>query len=279
MWLFTAMIWGTFKITGTRNTLPKTILQEENAWTFGQIIPVLLLAMPLFSMVIQLIPNGATVTSTTGHESNLLADVPRRPPYPFSTRHSELPSIITGNYTCKTYWLWPNIACLFLATACFILDAFCMSFNIIGGMGPYISLVEIWFTEFGLVWHIILILPCAFANIISIGLALDSWLGNSTKLEVRTKLSLYQILVMGLAASYVVVWFFFIRVSGLRDVLFPAMLGNMGTYDRTAYILPTIVTCLVVDLALYVLYLLTVVPLQLLGRKGSLTKATLPQFS
>lgn len=272
------MIWGTFKITGTRNSLAKEILEEENAWTFGQIIPVLLLVMPLFSMVSQLIPNGATTTSTTGQEVSLLTNVPRRPPYPFSTQHSELPSSITGNYTYKTYWLWPSIVCLFLAILCFVVDAFCLSFNIFGGLGPSISLVEVWFTSFGLLWYILFFLPCAFANVISLGLALDVWLGNPTKLKVRTKLSLYRMLIMGLAMSYVVIWFFLVQAGLLRDV-FSQLFIYIGLDLQSTYIVTAIVICLILDLALYISYLLTVVPLQLLGRKGCLPKASLPQFS
>lgn len=279
MWLFIAMIWGTFKITGTRNTLPKEILQEENAWTFGQIIPVLLLAMPLFSMVSQLIPNGATTTSTTGHEVSLLTDVPRRPPYPFSTQHSELPGIITGNYTYKTYWLWPSLVCLFLAILFFVVDAFCLSFNIIYGMGPILSLVQVWFTSFGLLWYIILFLPCAFANVISLGLALDNWLGNPTKLKVRTKLSLFRMLVMGLAVSYAFIWYFLVQGGLLRNPMLSQLLIHISLDSESIYILPNIIICLILDLALYIFYLLTVVPLQLLGRKGCLSKASLPQFS
>lgn len=273
------MIWGTFKITGTRNTLPKEILEEENAWTFGQIVPVLLLAMPLFSMVSQLIPNEATTISTTGHEVSFSTDVPRRPPYPFSTQHSELSSIITGNYTYETYWLRPCIVCLLLAILCFIVDAFCLSFNIFYGMGPSISLVEVWFTSFGLLWYITLFLPCAFANLISLGLALDSWLGTPTKLKVRTKLSLYRMLVMGLAASYAVIWFFSVQAGLLRNLVFSQLSVYMDLDPHSHYILPIIVICLILDLALHVFYMLIVVPLQLLGRKGCLPKASLPRFS
>lgn len=268
------MIWGTFKITGTRNTLPKEILEDENAWTFGQIIPVLLLAMPVFSMVSQLIPNTATTTSTTRDEVSLLTDAPRTPPYPFSTQHSEFSSIITGNYTYKTHWLGPSIVCLFLGILGFVVVAFCMSFNIIYGMGPSISLVETWFTKVGVLWYIIFFLPCAFAHIISLGLALDSWLGSPTKLKVRTKVSLYRMLVMGPAVSYGIIWYFLLVEGGrLWWLVFSQLSVYMDADSQSFYILLVIVICLILDLALYVFYLLTVVPLKLLRRKGCRPKA------
>ncbi|ORY63335.1 uncharacterized protein BCR38DRAFT_524914 [Pseudomassariella vexata] len=51
-WLVIAMLWGTIKLVKARNVLfyeVPDIFHEENEWTFGQIIPVLLLVDPLIS--------------------------------------------------------------------------------------------------------------------------------------------------------------------------------------------------------------------------------------
>ena len=50
LWICGAVpFWGSFQILEPRRTLPSQTLGTENSWTFGQILPVLLLAMPLLS--------------------------------------------------------------------------------------------------------------------------------------------------------------------------------------------------------------------------------------
>ncbi|KAK7926715.1 hypothetical protein PG985_003713 [Apiospora marii] len=49
-WLFCVVIWGTFNLDSTRRSIMKPIVEDENQWTFGQILPVLLLVGPLLSI-------------------------------------------------------------------------------------------------------------------------------------------------------------------------------------------------------------------------------------
>lgn len=50
-WLMCILAWGTVKLLSSRNTLDTEILEEETQWTYGQILPVLLLVMPVLGVV------------------------------------------------------------------------------------------------------------------------------------------------------------------------------------------------------------------------------------
>ncbi|KAH6637168.1 hypothetical protein F5144DRAFT_208057 [Chaetomium tenue] len=49
-WLMCILAWGTVKLLSSRNTLDTQILEEETQWTYGQILPVLLLVMPVLGV-------------------------------------------------------------------------------------------------------------------------------------------------------------------------------------------------------------------------------------
>lgn len=46
-----SLTWGTIQLIWARSTVPESIQRQENAWGFGQVLPVLLLAMPLVGIV------------------------------------------------------------------------------------------------------------------------------------------------------------------------------------------------------------------------------------
>lgn len=53
LWLMFVLVWGTIKVAGARNFMIKdyqSVVEEKNQWTFGQVMSVLLLASPVFSM-------------------------------------------------------------------------------------------------------------------------------------------------------------------------------------------------------------------------------------
>ncbi|KAH6842174.1 hypothetical protein B0I37DRAFT_356289 [Chaetomium sp. MPI-CAGE-AT-0009] len=50
-WLICILAWGTVKLLSSRNTLDARVLEEESQWTYGQILPVLLLVMPVLGFV------------------------------------------------------------------------------------------------------------------------------------------------------------------------------------------------------------------------------------
>ena len=54
-WLTVALVWGTIAVLGDRNKAfsydQNGPLSEQNAWSFGQIVPVVLLLLPFLALV------------------------------------------------------------------------------------------------------------------------------------------------------------------------------------------------------------------------------------
>ncbi|KAI1378600.1 hypothetical protein F4677DRAFT_372546 [Hypoxylon crocopeplum] len=123
-WLVAAMVWGTMRIFSTRNhawmTLQSgtgllassnqtdrvTILDEENQWTTGQILPVLLLVAPLFTTA-SLFASQATKdshlrlqedTQNSERSSNFTSESNENTHYPFNMTNSTLAKALTPKY-------------------------------------------------------------------------------------------------------------------------------------------------------------------------------------
>lgn len=97
IWILFAIVWGGFKIIGATAQLPRDIFEQENQWTFGLIVPVLLLAVPIFGTIIHLASNWTASDPSDGHDHdtpNAVESGPRKP-YPFTTQSSELPEPLT----------------------------------------------------------------------------------------------------------------------------------------------------------------------------------------
>lgn len=171
-------MWGGFKIIGATAQLPQDIFEQENQWTFGQIVPVLLLAVPIFGTIIHLASSSTVSDPSDGQDNETPEAVASgaHKPYPFTTQSSELPESLTDAYSSRALWLWPSLVGFFLSTAYFAFEVFSNNFGITRGMRPYGSLVEVWFTHLGLLWYIIFGLPFMLSNTVAIGLALDAWL-------------------------------------------------------------------------------------------------------
>ena len=51
-WLAVALVWGTIAVLRDRNGPDaEGALSEQNAWSFGQIVPVVLLLLPFLALV------------------------------------------------------------------------------------------------------------------------------------------------------------------------------------------------------------------------------------
>lgn len=54
-WLTVALVWGTLAVLSDRSDLPpdsmRKVLLEQNDWSFGQIVPVVLLLLPFLALV------------------------------------------------------------------------------------------------------------------------------------------------------------------------------------------------------------------------------------
>jgi hypothetical protein len=63
-----AIAWGTLNIRGAAAQLPQDIFEQENEWAFGQIVPVLLLAVPIFATIVNFASSGAIPDNWDEHD-------------------------------------------------------------------------------------------------------------------------------------------------------------------------------------------------------------------
>ncbi|KAL2283721.1 hypothetical protein FJTKL_09763 [Diaporthe vaccinii] len=181
IWLLVAILWGTLKTRVATAQLPQDMFEQENDWTFGQIVPVLLLAVPIFATIIHLTFNWSNPDySDRPHHCMPSFEICRS--YPFATHSSELPEDLTATYTSRTRWLWPSLVGLFVSTTYFTHEAFSQNFDFDQGLKADGSLVDVWITRYGLLWYMILGLPRTLSNTVAIGLALDAWFESRSKL-------------------------------------------------------------------------------------------------
>lgn len=260
-----AMLWGSLKILGATAQLPRDIFEQENDWTFGQLVPVLLLAVPIFGTIVHLASSGTASgpSDEADHDTPVVGASAARKPYPFATQSSELPETLTGAYTSCARWLWPSVVGLFLSTAYFMYEAMSHSFGLANGMNPYGSLVEAWFTQFGLFWYMVLGLPCMFSNLVAIGLTLDAWFERPGKLVTRAKIFLYLFLVGLLTLAYVGLWLWLV-FFGFESYIFEDLHISDKAADR---IFLHIITCIFMDLMYYVFYLFVAFSVQIWTRR------------
>lgn len=247
---------------GATAQLPQDIFEQENDWTFGQIVPVLLLAVPIFATIIHLASNDSNPDSVDRHHHGISSTDTCRP-YPFATQGSELPKTLTATYTCHAHWLWPSLVGLLVSTAYFTYEAFSHNFDFAKGLKADGSLVDVWFTRFGLLWYMILGLPGILSNTVAIGLALDAWFESPRKLFTGLKIAIYQLLVVSLASAYAVAWFFLVYL-GYQSYLFEGLSMSDNVADK---IFLHILTCILMGLLYYSFYLVVALSVRVPIRK------------
>lgn len=270
VWVLVAIPWGALKIRGATAQLPRDIFEQENDWTFGQIVPVLLLVVPIFGTIIHLASNGTGSDPSGGHDHETPGAGAHgahgaRKPYPFATQNSELHEILTDDYSSRARWLWPSLGGLFLSAAYFTYEAFSHNFGFAKGPEAYGSLVEVWFTRMGLLWYIIFGLPCILSNTVAIGLALDAWFESPSKLATRAKIAAYQVLAILMATAYAVAWLFLVYF-GFQSYLFKGLYVSDKFVDKIGL---HVLTCMIMALLYYGFYLLVAFSVRLSVWKGT----------
>jgi hypothetical protein len=48
-WLVVAVIWGILRLIAIRTSVPNDVLLEEESWTMGQVMPIVLIGLPLMA--------------------------------------------------------------------------------------------------------------------------------------------------------------------------------------------------------------------------------------
>jgi hypothetical protein len=195
------LAWGTVKLLLSRNTLDLEVLEKETQWTYGQILPVLLLVMPVLGVmgtfsvetkrkvpataVLPSLPATAA-ESDTDTASTQPVDPLRRLLFRESlnmTDHHDsavegAPDWLVRNYY-DTWWI---VYCILFE--CASISAWCIFvFLIVFGFGqtlyarndmPQFNLAQFWVGGGGV--YSLVTVPLACFYTLQLGLGLDKWL-------------------------------------------------------------------------------------------------------
>ncbi|KAF4817583.1 hypothetical protein CGCSCA5_v005872 [Colletotrichum siamense] len=220
-WLCVILVWGTIKVLGTRNELlglivtavdedQLTLAEAENQWTFGQILPVILLFGPVFTIFGTFVhhitkpdsadfryevysdngPNEAAMSGTTVAPSLVTSfeqgsmKIPSKNAGPKETiadSHAESCDIVEGfgqaiphleDYRCAS-WLPVCAAFPFLGLLAAVMMAFAASFVFNNYFQPGLTLYDLWISDLNFVCNLFISYPCACATTIRLGLWME----------------------------------------------------------------------------------------------------------
>jgi hypothetical protein len=184
-WLLVLVAWGATKLLVTRASLaPRSTIGRQDSWTFGQILPILLLAAPIWSLI------GAFVFDDRSEGSQYLG--PAR-----ENSLGTAPSAQTSTHELVTYFTAPsrvdsrgigdnNTAADFTTIryiSCYWIGP-CLIFPYLVIIGMTIlqflslalesdAVIEVWVTEYGIIYVFLLIYPFALQFTILLGLVYE----------------------------------------------------------------------------------------------------------
>lgn len=204
------LIWGTVKLLSSRNTLDARVLEEEAQWTYGQILPVLLLIMPVLGVVgtvsVDTKPKLAKGNTSSSQTAHLLERLPSRDNLGVTDGHdadssqtvhllqmqlsrdsldmtdghdptAEVPPdwLVRNHY--DSFWVNYCIVSECASILAYGIIMFSVIFNFGDGMGlaAMFNLLEFWVTEFAGVYSLVTV-PLACFYTFLVGLGLDKWL-------------------------------------------------------------------------------------------------------
>ncbi|KAI0602484.1 hypothetical protein F4775DRAFT_537449 [Biscogniauxia sp. FL1348] len=210
-WLIVSLVWGTLRITAYRHAgqalLNNNSLDEEGQWTFGQILAVLLLIAPLFTVIgifssaderrishafssMEFIsfediqrerPIPIMDASSPASSERGISDLSQESPiqaynlYPLKTHRNDLINDLIRRYHNGTPWLTPFAIAATLTIIGFSITALILFFEFFYFTGPP---METWFEgSFGY-WNVLFGFTASCTIAIAIGLALDEWIGS-----------------------------------------------------------------------------------------------------
>ncbi|KAK2604324.1 hypothetical protein N8I77_007266 [Diaporthe amygdali] len=210
-WLFVILLWGTVKLLGARNMRSDDIATAENQWTFGQILPVLLLFGPIFSttgifvfrftdksvpiiyhsgrtdqMASEIIPlRNQDHLSGQATESRIISDSlqdvepsQHNSPSASVTPASPTTSSRGGQFAyledySDASWLPICVASPFLLIVLATIFLFGTIYNFGVSFESQWTLYEVWISYFNGLYFLLISYPCACATTIRFGLGMD----------------------------------------------------------------------------------------------------------
>ncbi|XP_044724073.1 uncharacterized protein HRG_01969 [Hirsutella rhossiliensis] len=204
-WLLVTMLWGVLKLSRARESPPMQIQVQENRWTYGQILAILLLAAPLFNMLTIVMSNskwrgveselprlehqapGLAVGETrdcecSGDGSLSASQEESRRQDEAENKEDEMARLISSQgYYAKAPWLGVSMttACIvIMGLTCLMLQAGYT--NIMSGQISGDRLYEFWLWPSGMLWFILFGLSSGCVFTMMMGMLLDGWLHSGT---------------------------------------------------------------------------------------------------
>ncbi|KAH0434143.1 hypothetical protein CcaCcLH18_05467 [Colletotrichum camelliae] len=223
-WLCVILVWGTIKLLGTRNELlglivtavdedQLTLAEAENQWTFGQILPVILLFGPVFTIFSTFIhhttkpdsadsqprqhevysdggPTEAAMSGTTVAPSRATSfgqDGTKAPSKNAEPKENAADSCAGSYDTDEAFheaiphladyrcapWLPVCAAFPFLGLLAAVMMAFAASFVFNNYFQPGLTLYDLWISDLNFVCNLFISYPCACATTIRLGLWME----------------------------------------------------------------------------------------------------------
>ncbi|KAL8350250.1 hypothetical protein RB598_005529 [Gaeumannomyces tritici] len=181
--LLFAVFWATCRLAeGRRSTDAAIVSEEENKWTFGQTLPLLLLAAPILALFsaffTKLTPDMRRVLSKgeiPGRSSETTVARVTGTYEPGVPSHSTEKGIIRAALRCNYYAIAPwTVVCAGILTCCVLTTLTPMPalyFGMPSGDSPLT-----YFVRTGLLFQLVLGLPCACFSATLIGLAVQQHL-------------------------------------------------------------------------------------------------------
>lgn len=194
------LIWGTFRLQGARDFsgMRPEVVDDENQWTFGQLLPVLLLLSPIFNtfslflVKIHHLPPPRNIETMEMGPTDAFSNSPDEPPKDITRplARSQISRLATmdvapQSWTGRDYYsaAWAPSCVGSVCLACFYTPGLAAGhlFSMAYHMRPQFTLLRFWVLDFGGLWSVILGVPMSTTFCIMLGLGLQKWFESSQK--------------------------------------------------------------------------------------------------
>lgn len=225
--------WGTTKLLGARaSSAESRTVEGQDTWTFGQILPILLLAAPTWSFFGAFVFSGRSkrlqhhsqaqenylmAASTPAPQGSSIHDLVTDSPTPsvvnsgstIAERLESATTFTTNRYT-SCCWIGPC-----LAFPCFlIVGVTCLQFLMV--TVSFSPPIVFWVTDWGMIYVFVLVYPFAFQCTILLGLVYEEgFLGD------RSATSHSKACQQLLWPAMFIIWIFFMLVWLIYTPVFP----------------------------------------------------------
>ncbi|KAK7957878.1 hypothetical protein PG988_012726 [Apiospora saccharicola] len=193
-WLICLVLWGTFNLLSSRESIPQDIVLEESQWTFGQILPVLLLGGPFVAISSNIASewhnsqalegNSEQSALNTPHSEGTALEMQNMDTHEAQRRISRSPESeglsfwLDRDSFLRSPWIPICLVMPCLLVLGFTIALLSQIFNLVYKWKPEISLLSVWITEVGLLFTLLVEYLAACMATVILGLRLNTWILN-----------------------------------------------------------------------------------------------------